>query len=185
MHGQPVACKGPGGGGPSFRRLCRVTRWTCPSPPDCLMKPQGSSEHCPTGPSASLETWARCRSTHDTIPQSRWHGRGWSHTTATAMPPASMGGTWHLKTFEAPEVPTDKGDCMTLVGLQAETRGLSIRRSLTACRLNLGPFGLREPALLQVPPLLGSTCHGQRVGPVCCGAVATARSSAARGGARR
>ena len=136
------------------------------------------------------------------------------------------------QTFEAPEVPTDKGDCMTLVRLQAETRGLSIRRSRTAwallalssssnirhsacpgframtnpgfrvmtgalpgphrrstfeaghrCRLNLGPFGLREPALLQVPPLLGSTCHGQRVGPVCCDAVATAHISAARDGA--
>ena len=44
------------GSDPSFRRLCRVTRWTCPTLPDCLMQPQGSSEQCPTGPSASLET---------------------------------------------------------------------------------------------------------------------------------
>ncbi len=76
----------------------------------------------------------------------------------------------------------------------------SIFQAEHRCKLNLGRFGLREPALLQVPPLLGSTCHSQRVDPVCCsaagrcagrtstamsGAVIPARSSAARAGARR
>ena len=99
-----------------------------------------------------------------------------------------MGGTWHLKTFEAPEVPTGIRDRMAFVGMQLETKGLlGIRRSRTAgphracihlasprrrlaCsaghhyRPNRGPIGLLEPALLQASPLLGSTCHCKRVG---------------------
>ena len=106
----PVHCHGwhaPGrGGGPELTvPRARDRLPGPPNSPDTLMEPQGSSQHRPTGPSASLELWACRRLPKDAIPQSWWHGHGRLRTTTSSRPPAPMGGARHLETVEAPQTP--------------------------------------------------------------------------------
>ena len=85
------------------------------------MKPQSSCQYCPAGHSTGMELRARCTLPTYAIPQGWRHERGRPRSSTTSMPPAPMGGTWHLEAIEAPEVPANKNNLM--LGIRLQNKG--------------------------------------------------------------
>ena len=167
MLRQHVAGKGAGGGWPELRPDRPVTQQTYPSPPDGLMKPQSSSQHRPTTTGAGLELWAHCRLPQNAVPQSWRHGRGRLRTSTPTMPPAPMGGAWHLESIEAPQTSPNESGLVSRIGLKQEKRGNLGNRCLqppfSANRLKRKLRDLQcDGWQLQSTPLFSTACCQQR-----------------------
>ena len=124
-----------------------------PNSPDALLKPQSSCQHRPTGRSTGMELWARCTLPTNAIPQGWRHERGRPRSSTPSMPPAPMGGTWHLEAVEAPEVPAHKNNLM--LGIRLQERSWHTARA--------------ERSLMGIWRLKSKSGHqGSSIGCRCC-----------------